>query len=79
MMSNGSNCRWGNWFGYVIFPFSIALRDDPLKHLELAQKTIDRKKNSFGAMLTYIFCRIIVKSLGIQVILNKKYHIICLV
>ncbi|EOA26120.1 hypothetical protein CARUB_v10019546mg [Capsella rubella] len=67
MMAKGSKCRWGNWFGYVVFPFSIALRDDPLEHLERAHKTINRKKNSFGAMLTYIFCRIIVKSLGTKV------------
>ncbi|CAA0385218.1 unnamed protein product [Arabidopsis thaliana] len=67
MMEKGSKCRWGNWFGYVVFPFSIALRDDPLEHLEIAQKTISRKKNSYGAMLTYIFCRIIVKLLGIKV------------
>ncbi|CAH8267977.1 unnamed protein product [Arabidopsis lyrata] len=66
MMENGSKCRWGNWFGYIVFPFSIALRDDPLEHLKRAQKIITRKKNSFGAMLTYIFCRIIVKFLGIQ-------------
>ncbi|XP_010515263.1 PREDICTED: O-acyltransferase WSD1 [Camelina sativa] len=67
MMETGSKCWWGNRFGYVVFPFSIALRNDPLEHLRIAHKTINRKKNSFGAMLTYVFCRIIVKSLGIEV------------
>ncbi|XP_010503567.1 PREDICTED: O-acyltransferase WSD1-like [Camelina sativa] len=67
MMEKGSKCWWGNRFGYLVFPFSIALRNDPLEHLKTAHKTINRKKNSFGAMLTYVFCRIIVKSLGIEV------------
>ncbi|KAL0721157.1 hypothetical protein Bca4012_035756 [Brassica carinata] len=67
MMATGSKCRWGNWFSFLVFPFSVALRDDPLEHLRRAKSIIDRKKNSFGAMLINISCRITVKSFGIQV------------
>uniref|UniRef100_A0A1J3DL02 O-acyltransferase WSD1 n=1 Tax=Noccaea caerulescens TaxID=107243 RepID=A0A1J3DL02_NOCCA len=67
MMSRGSKCRWGNWIGYIIFPFSIGLRDDPLEHLQSAKRIIDRKKNSFEAALTFVAGKFMIKSLGVQV------------
>ncbi|CAF1707860.1 unnamed protein product [Brassica oleracea var. botrytis] len=44
MMAKGSKCRWGNWFGCLIFPFSIALRDAPLEHLRRVKSILLRKK-----------------------------------
>ncbi|KAH0892818.1 hypothetical protein HID58_055247, partial [Brassica napus] len=35
---------WGNWFGCLIFPFSIALRDAPLEHLRRVKSILLRKK-----------------------------------
>lgn len=67
MMAKGSKCRWGNWIGYIIFPFSIGLRDDPLEHLQSAKRIIDRKKNSFEAALTFVAGKLMIKSLGVQV------------
>jgi len=67
MMTKGSKCRWGNWIGYIIFPFSIALCDDPLKHLRRAKSTIDRKKNSLEAVLTFVVGKILLNTLGVQV------------
>ncbi|XP_006290854.2 O-acyltransferase WSD1 [Capsella rubella] len=67
MMAKKSNCRWGNWIGYIVFPFSIGLRDDPLEHLRRAKTIIDRKKNSFEAALTFIAGKFIVKSFGVEV------------
>uniref|UniRef100_M4EMB8 Uncharacterized protein n=1 Tax=Brassica campestris TaxID=3711 RepID=M4EMB8_BRACM len=66
IMENGSNCTWGNWIGYIIFPFSISLCDDPLEHLRRAKFIIDRKKNSFEALLTFIVGNFILKSFGVQ-------------
>ncbi|KAG7627848.1 putative transferase [Arabidopsis thaliana] len=66
MMTKGSKCRWGNWIGYIIFPFSIALCDDPLKHLRRAKSTIDRKKNSLEAVLTFVVGKILLNTLGVQ-------------
>ncbi|XP_010426433.1 PREDICTED: O-acyltransferase WSD1 [Camelina sativa] len=67
MMAKKSNCKWGNWIGYIVFPFSIGLRDDPLEHLRRAKRIIDRKKNSFEAALTFIAGNFIIKSFGVQV------------
>lgn len=67
MMAKGSKCRWGNWFAYIVFPFSIALRDDPLEHLRRAKSTIDRKKNSLEAVLTFIVGNFLIKFIGVQV------------
>lgn len=67
IMAKGSKCTWGNWIGYIIFPFSIAFCDDPLEHLRRAKSIIDRKKNSFEALLTFIVGNFIVKSFGVQV------------
>ncbi|CAD5325282.1 unnamed protein product [Arabidopsis thaliana] len=66
MMAKGSKCRWGNWIGYIIFPFSIALCDDPLEHLRRAKSTIDRKKNSLEAVLTFVVGKILLNTLGVQ-------------
>ncbi|CAH8295035.1 unnamed protein product [Eruca vesicaria subsp. sativa] len=66
MMAKGSKCTWGNWIGYIIFPFSIAFCDDPLEHLRRAKSIIDRKKNSFEALLTFIVGNFILKLFGVQ-------------
>nr|VDD50659.1 unnamed protein product [Brassica oleracea] len=66
IMAKGSKCTWGNWIGYIIFPFSISLCDDPLEHLRRAKFIIDRKKNSFEALLTFIVGNFILKSFGVQ-------------
>ncbi|KFK34210.1 hypothetical protein AALP_AA5G115100 [Arabis alpina] len=70
MMAKKSKCRWGNWIGYIVFPFSIGLRVDPLEHLRRAKSIIDRKKNSFEAALTFILGKFIVNSFGVQVAAN---------
>ncbi|XP_024013738.1 O-acyltransferase WSD1 [Eutrema salsugineum] len=66
MMTKGSKCRWGNWIGYIVFPVSIALHNDPLDHIRRAKSIIDRKKNSLEAALTFIVGKMIIKSLGVQ-------------
>ncbi|XP_010426427.1 PREDICTED: O-acyltransferase WSD1-like [Camelina sativa] len=66
MMAKGSKCRWGNWIGYIFFPFSIALCDDPLEHLVGVKSIIDQKKNSFEAVLTFAVGNLLIKLLGVQ-------------
>ncbi|KAL1197357.1 Wax ester synthase/diacylglycerol acyltransferase 6 [Cardamine amara subsp. amara] len=70
MMAKKSKCRWGNWIGYIVFPFSIGLCDDPLEHLRKAKRIIDRKKNSLEAVLTYITGKFIIKLFGVEVAAN---------
>ncbi|XP_010266526.1 PREDICTED: O-acyltransferase WSD1-like isoform X2 [Nelumbo nucifera] len=64
MMDNKSEAKWGNWLGYVLLPFKIALHDDPLDYVREAKATIDRKKISLESMFTFVCATIIVKSIG---------------
>lgn len=41
MTEKNSEAKWGNWLGYVLFPFTIALKDDPLDYIPQAKATID--------------------------------------
>ncbi|KAJ0253758.1 Diacylglycerol O-acyltransferase [Hirschfeldia incana] len=70
MMNKGSMCRWGNMIGYIVFPFSIGLRKDPLEHLGTAKRIIDRKKNSLEAALTFIVGKFMIKAFGVEVTAN---------
>lgn len=65
MMAKGSKCKWGNWIGYMLFPFSLALHDDPLEHLRRVKSIINRKKNSLEALLTFTSTKILIKLLGV--------------
>ncbi|CAH8320217.1 unnamed protein product [Eruca vesicaria subsp. sativa] len=65
MMAKGSKCKWGNWIGYMLFPFSLALHDDPLEHLRTVKSIIDKKKNSLEALLTFTSTKILIKLLGV--------------
>ncbi|XP_062082159.1 wax ester synthase/diacylglycerol acyltransferase 5-like isoform X2 [Humulus lupulus] len=66
LMSNGTKTKWGNLYGFILLPFKIALRDDPLDYVRAAKSTVDRKKNSGGIFCTYLLNKIILKTLGIK-------------
>jgi len=72
MMENGSKGKrgWGNWFGYALLPFKIALRDNPLNYVKEAKVTVDRKKRSFEALSTLIVAEILIKFFGIKVYIH---------
>ncbi|XP_013624483.1 PREDICTED: O-acyltransferase WSD1-like [Brassica oleracea var. oleracea] len=65
MMAKGSKCKWGNWIGYMLFPLSLALHDDPLEHLRRVKSIIHRKKNSLQVLLTFTSTKILIKMLGV--------------
>ncbi|XP_060204170.1 wax ester synthase/diacylglycerol acyltransferase 11-like [Lycium barbarum] len=69
MMENGIKGKrgWGNWFGYVLLPFKIALCDDPLNYVKEAKATVDRKKRSFEALFTLTMAELVIKFFGIKV------------
>ncbi|XP_055806769.1 wax ester synthase/diacylglycerol acyltransferase 11-like [Solanum dulcamara] len=69
MMENGSKGKrgWGNWFGYALLPFKIALRDDPLDYVKEAKTTVDRKKRSFEALFTLTIAELLINVFGIKV------------
>ncbi|KAK5818923.1 hypothetical protein PVK06_023873 [Gossypium arboreum] len=53
MMEKDAKAKWGNWIGYVLLLFTIAIRDDPLDYVRDAKATIDRKKRSLEAIFTF--------------------------
>jgi hypothetical protein len=67
MMENDTQVKWGNWIGYVLLPFTIGLRDDPLDYVREAKATIDRKKHSFEAIYTFSIAELVLKLFGIKV------------
>lgn len=53
MLKGGSQNRWGNNVGYVLFPIPLNHHTDALDHVRAAKKISDRKKNSLEAIFTY--------------------------
>ncbi|VFQ85243.1 unnamed protein product [Cuscuta campestris] len=76
MMENESEAKWGNWIGYVILPFCIAQKDDPLDYLRDAKLTIDRKKHSLEALYSFLIAKFVLKLFGIKVAGSLSHRII---
>lgn len=53
MLEGGSQTRWGNNVGYVLFPIPLKYHPDTLDHVRAAKKISDRKKLSYEAYFTY--------------------------
>lgn len=68
--------EWGNAIGYILLPFHIALRDDPLDYIRSAKATIDKKKQSLEALATFISAKFILKALGLKVAAAISYRVI---
>ncbi|OAY49015.1 wax ester synthase/diacylglycerol acyltransferase 11 [Manihot esculenta] len=66
MMEKEGEAKWGNWIGYVLLPFTIAIRDDPIDYVREAKATVDRKKRSLEAFCTFSIAEMILKLLGIK-------------
>lgn len=64
MMEKNSKVRWGNWISYVLLPFTISLKDDPLDYVREAKATINRKKLSLESLCTYSAAELLVKLFG---------------
>ncbi|KAK4339112.1 hypothetical protein RND71_040574 [Anisodus tanguticus] len=76
MMDKDTEAKWGNWVGFVLLPFKIALRDDPLEYVREAKATIDRKKNSLEAIYTFSISEIALKLFGIKTSSSISHKII---
>lgn len=68
MMDKDTEVKWGNSIGFVLLPFKISLRDDPLDYIREAKATIDRKKNSLEAIYTFSISELALRFFGIKVI-----------
>lgn len=67
MMEKGSLARWGNQIGYVLYPFKIVKRDNPIQYVHRAKDAMDRKKASLESRFSYVFSKFLLKCFGIQV------------
>lgn len=67
MMEKDTEAKYGNWIGYVLLPFTIGIRDDPLDYVREAKATVDRKKHSFEAIFTFSIAEIVLKLFGTKV------------
>ncbi|KAK8542436.1 hypothetical protein V6N12_015033 [Hibiscus sabdariffa] len=61
MVKKKSKAEWGNKIGYVVFPFKIALKDNPLDYLKDAKATMDRKKATLEAKFRLFMAKVFVK------------------
>lgn len=67
MMAKESKGRWGNWIGYILLPFTIALQNDPLDYIRVAKATIDRRKHSLEAFCTFSTAKFVLYTFGAKV------------
>lgn len=65
-MMKDTKAKWGNRIGYVLLPFNIAIRDDPLDYVREAKATVDRKKHSLEAIFTFSIAEMVLKLFGIK-------------
>ncbi|CAK9152042.1 unnamed protein product [Ilex paraguariensis] len=66
MMEKGTKARWGNKIGYVILPFTIAFREDPLEYVREANAIMSQKKTSLEAIYSHWIVKLILKLFGIK-------------
>ncbi|MBA0602775.1 hypothetical protein Gorai_002944, partial [Gossypium raimondii] len=58
MVKKHSQTDWGNKIGYVLYPFKIALKDNPLDYIRDAKATMDRKKATLEAQFRLFMAKI---------------------
>nr|XP_043626952.1 wax ester synthase/diacylglycerol acyltransferase 11-like [Erigeron canadensis] len=73
-MKTGRTSRWGNQIGYVLLPFTIGFKSNPLDYVKEAKAVIDRKKASLEPLYTYFVVYLVLKLFGIKTVgkLNHK-------
>lgn len=60
--------KWGNLYGYVLLPFFIGMRDDPMDYVRKAKAIANRQKLSLESVFTVSSTTIIMGAIGIKVI-----------
>uniref|UniRef100_A0A7C9ELU2 Uncharacterized protein n=1 Tax=Opuntia streptacantha TaxID=393608 RepID=A0A7C9ELU2_OPUST len=79
MMEGKSKGRWqwGNAIAYILLPFHMDVKNDPLDYIRDAKATIDRKKRSLEAPCTYSIAKFILNILGLGITANLTYRVCC--
>ncbi|GMH00417.1 hypothetical protein Nepgr_002256 [Nepenthes gracilis] len=76
MMEKDTKAKWGNWVGFVLLPFAVSLRDDPLDYVREAKATVDRKKRSLEAVYTFSMSQLVLRFLGFKVQIIHKVSLL---
>ncbi|PPS17057.1 hypothetical protein GOBAR_AA03505 [Gossypium barbadense] len=61
MVKKNSKAEWGNKIGYVLYPFKIELKDNPLDYIRDAKAKIDRKKATLEAKFRMFMAKVFVR------------------
>ncbi|KAJ9539241.1 hypothetical protein OSB04_031974 [Centaurea solstitialis] len=75
MMEKDTEAKWGNSVSYVLLPFNIGIKDDPLDYVREAKATINRKKHSLEAFVIFYILKLVLNLFGIKVTSFKVYNI----
>ena len=67
MMEKDTKAKWGNSVSYVLIPFNIGIKDDPLDYVRQAKATINRKKHSLEAFYIFHIIKLVFQLFGIKV------------
>lgn len=66
-MGKNTEAKWGNMVGFILLPFKIGLRDDPLDYVKEAKAISFRKKNSLEVICTFYISKLLFEFFGIKV------------
>ncbi|KAJ0724346.1 putative transferase [Helianthus annuus] len=72
-MKAGTLGHWGNKIGYVLLPFAIGLRSNPLDYVKETKAVIDKKKASLEPLFAYFVVDLVLKLFGIKAV-GKLHH-----
>ncbi|KAJ0885441.1 putative transferase [Helianthus annuus] len=74
-MKTGNMGHWGNQIGYVLLPFAIGLKSNPLDYVKEAKAVIDRKKSSLEPLYTYFVVYLVLKLFGIKAVGKLNHNV----
>ncbi|XP_030460321.1 wax ester synthase/diacylglycerol acyltransferase 11-like isoform X2 [Syzygium oleosum] len=66
----------GTKVGYILLPFSIAMRNDPLEYIHNVKSAVDRRKSSLEASFSLYITGILLKYFGFKAIAALYYRIL---
>lgn len=76
MMEGGSQTRWGNRLGYLLFPVSLKYHKDSLEYVREAKRVGDRMKASLEGTFTYWSGALLMRLFGPAVSLHPFSHLL---
>ncbi|GMI83670.1 NTHASE/DIACYLGLYCEROL ACYLTRANSFERASE 11, FOLDED PETAL 1 [Hibiscus trionum] len=78
LIKNKSDARWGNKFGVILLPvYYHKSGNDPLECLKRAKATVDKKKHSLEAILSYWIGDLVMSLLGAKYACMLNYKLLC--